>query len=172
MALNITSFISFIGAILLVILYSFDPIKVSFKDSTNVAELEVYNFVMYELNKEALQSVSAGQSGSKFNDRVEAKKIDFTSNGDGNLQNIVADRAVYDYKLLKLEKNVNYIREDGTLFNSETLFYDKKENLIYTKSDFSSEKGKNSVNGLNLAYNIKTTQLTAKNIVAKFDIKD
>ena len=175
MALNANYFFIAIASILLAILLLFKPVEIKpmNNDGKEIAELELRNFTLYELDVEGLKDVMIGRKGYRFKDRIEVEDIDYTDSTRSLQNNVQADFGVYTgEKLITLEGNVRYYREDGMKFRSDKAIINQDEETITTIGPFKMDKFADNVVGDDLFYDTKKGLSTAKDVTGVFTLTE
>lgn len=170
MAVNANHFFIMIALLLAVILFIFEPteLKESALNSEEVAELEMSNFTLYELDESGLKNIMIGRKGFRYSDRIEVIDIDYTDSTQALQNNLQADTGIYDNEnLITLEGNVRYYRDDGMKFVTNRAMINQSEETIETDGRFKMNKHTNNVVGSNLFYDTKNG-LTRAEMVTGF----
>jgi LPS export ABC transporter protein LptC len=170
--MNINLFFLFIIALLISILTIFKPIKDLHKESEMVAMLEIDAFKLYELDSFGLRSSTEGSYAKRYVDFYEIENVHYISKKDSFLQNISADFGKYNSDELTLKSNVKYVRDDGLNFSSDQAKYLVSKEIMTTDGKFHINQKSDHIYGSDLYYNIKTKEISAKNIIGNFVIKE
>ena len=173
MAINANNFFVLIALILGSILFFFQPVEIKEQkqDGGEVAELELRNFTLYELDVNGLKDVMIGQKSYRFKDRIEVEEIDYTDSTRELQNNVQADFGVYrGDDLITLEGNVRYYREDGMKFRSDRALIDQKEETITADGPFKMDKFADNIVGNDLFYDTKKGLSRAKDVTGVFTL--
>lgn len=157
---------------LLMIFFLFKPMEIKQDDYGEVALFEIQDFTLYELSSLGLNTFMKGSEGTRYSNRYEVKKINYTDNSEEYLANIVANDGVYKNEIVHLKGDVVYTREDGFTFKTQIASYNKKRALAYAKTDYISYLGENRVKGTWLQYNNKDATAYSKNVTAVYQIQE
>jgi len=173
MALNANYFFIAIALLLSAILYFFKPMQIDETVKGEIAQLEMRNFTLYELDVNGLKDVMIGRLALRFKDRIEISDIDYTDSSRSHQNNLQADYGTYDnVELITLEGNVRYYREDGMRFRSEKAIIHQKKETVAAVGPFTLEKGSENAVGTDLFYDSKNGITKADNVTGLFDIKE
>ncbi len=173
MAINANHFFIAIALILSAILVLFQPVKLkeSPVDELEVAELEMRNFTLYELNENGLKDIMIGRKGFRYSDRIEVIDIDYTDSTRKLQSNLQADVGIYNNTdLITLEGNVRYYREDGMKFTSNKAIINQKEETIKTVGSFKMDRLADNIVGNDLFYDTKNGLSRAKEVTGFFTL--
>lgn len=172
MAISANYFFITVAFVLAAILYFFKPMEIEERIDKEVAQLELRNFTLYELDVDGLKDIMIGRDGLRFDDRIEIKDIDYTDSTRSLQNNIQADFGRYNNKdIITLEGNVRYYREDGLTFRSDQAVIHQKEETIDVAGPFTLNKNGESAVGTNLFYDSKNGLSKAKNVTGIFELK-
>lgn len=150
----------------------FKPIDVQLSDSGEVAQLELENFQLFELNTQRLKTVLSGSGGKRFNDRYEVHDVNFTNNTEESIENMVANYGLYKGETLTLENNVRYRRDDGVNFTCNKAEYNKVTSVIQTVGPFTLWQNENRFSGTDLLYYSKQGKVSADAVTAMYTITE
>ncbi|MCJ7764873.1 MAG: LPS export ABC transporter periplasmic protein LptC [Thiovulaceae bacterium] len=171
MAVSANYFFIGIALLLSAILYFFKPMLVEETIRGEVAQLELHNFTLYELDVNGLKDIMMGRQGLRFDDRIEVKDINYTDSTRSLQNNIQADFGLYNNKeLITLEGNVRYYREDGMKFRSNKAIIDQNRETINTVGHFTLENFSENAVGTDLFYDNKNGLSSAENVTGTFDL--
>ena len=151
----------------------FEPVKV--KETTvngaEVAELEMSNFTLYELDESGLNNIMIGRKGLRYGDRIEVIDIDYTDSTQKLQNNLQADTGIYNNEyLITLEGNVRYYREDGMKFVTSRAIIDQEKETIETDGRFKMNKFTDNVIGSDLFYDTKNGLTHAKMVTGFYTL--
>ena len=175
MAISANHFFIAIAIVLASILLFFKPTKLEqpLSHKTEVAELELHNFTLYEVGLNGLKDIMVGREGFRYKDRLEVNDINYTDSSRKLQNNLKADFGYYNNKnLITLEGNVRYYREDGLNFVTNKAIIHQNEETITTVGPFTMDRLSDEVVGKDLFYDTKKGRSTAKQVTGVFQLKD
>jgi len=113
---------------------------------------------MYELNTEGLITYMLGDEAIRYTDRYEIINMDYTDNAKEYIANMKSNFGLFLDKTVDLDGDVVYTREDGLVFESQHVIYDKISTIAISDNDYVSYKGNNHIVGSYVKQNnIKNT---------------
>lgn len=154
------------------IFFLFKPLDIKEQKFTDIPLFELTTFTMYELNNHALETLMIGTKGVRYSNRYTVEDIDYTDNSRNYLANMRADFGVYKNDIVDLEGNVFYSREDGLVFETQKVLYNKKKAIAYVNQEYVSYRGSNRVVGTSLEYNNLLKQSKSTDVVANYKIEE
>ncbi len=154
------------------IFFLFKPLDFKEQKFTDVPLFELNIFTMYELNNHGLETLMIGTKGVRYSNRYTVKNIDYTDNSKNYIANMRADLGIYKNDIINLEGNVFYSREDGLVFETQKVIYNKKTAIAYVNQDYVSYRDKNRVKGTSLEYNNLLNQSKSTDVVANYKIEE
>ena len=154
------------------IFFLFKPLNIKEQKFVDVPLFEIDAFMMHELSNKGLQTLMTGAKGTRYSNRYTVKGIDFTDNTESYIANMKADFGVYKDDILNLDGNVHYKRNDGLVFKTQKIVYNKKTSIAYVNQSYIAYKGTNKVTGTSLEYNNLLNQLQSTNVVANYNIEE
>ncbi|MDY0120692.1 MAG: LPS export ABC transporter periplasmic protein LptC [Sulfurimonas sp.] len=157
---------------LLMIFFLFKPMEIKQDDYGEVPLFEIQDFTLYELTELGLNTFMKGNEGTRYSNRYEVQKINYTDNSQEYLANMVANEGVYKNEIVDLKGDVVYTREDGFTFQTQIASYNKKTSIALAKTDYVSFLGEDQVRGTWLKYNNKTSIAHSKNVDAIYQIQE
>ncbi|MDD5156950.1 LPS export ABC transporter periplasmic protein LptC [Sulfurimonas sp.] len=170
--MNINIFFVLVASILLAIFAMFKPIYIKQREFVDVPVFDISNFLMYELNVNGLKTFIKGDKATKYADRDTVENIDYTDNSKKYMINIKAKNGIYKDKVVYLDGDVVFFREDGLTFETQKAVYDKITTIARADGDYLIHRAKNSVVGRELKYNNQLNSVSAKDISAIFQLKE
>lgn len=170
--MSVTVFFSVVVSILTAIFVFFRPMELDEPVFTEIAQLELDGFTLYELNENGLKTTLSGMKGARYEDRYEAAGISFTDSSKEYTQNMVADYGIYQDSVVYLSGGVRYTREDGLEFISDEATYEQKTATVSTEGPFTVLENENKVTGKTLVYQTKEGKIAAKNIDGNYFINE
>ena len=170
--MNINIFFTIASAILLIILFAFEPLDIKQKKFKDVPLFSITSFTMHELNQEGLITLMSGTKAVRYKDRYTIDVMDYTDNSKEYIANMKANKGVYKNEIVNLDGDVVYFREDGLTFETQHAVYNKKTTVARADGDYVLYRGNNKVIGNKLQYNNSKQRVKSKNVVAKYQIKE
>lgn len=113
-----------------------------------------------------------GGSATKFSDRYEVKDVDYTDNTRKYIVNMQANSALYKNDIVTLSGDVVCSRDDGLVFKTQNVNYNKKSSIIYTKDDFVAYRGNDRFDGKTLYYDNNLNRAKSKMVNAVYQLKE
>lgn len=150
----------------------FKPLKLKEQNFVDVPQIELKKFTMYELTPEGLQTYMLGSSGTKYDDRFIVKNVDYTDRTPEYIANMQADEGIYKDDKVVLKNNVLYTRDNGFMFQTQKLVYDKKSSEAISDAGYIAHLGDNVVKGTFIKYNNKLNRVYSKNIDATYQLQE
>jgi LPS export ABC transporter protein LptC len=170
--ININTFFAFVFLGLTAIFFIFKPLEIKQQKFNDVPLLSLKNFVMYELNTQGLETYMLGSEGIRFRDRYEVTDIDYTDNAKEYIANIKANFGLYKGSTLDLDGDVVYTREDGLVFESQHIIYNKITTIAISDNEYVSHKGDNRVKGSYLKQNNLKNTIYSKDVRAIYQLTE
>ncbi len=152
----------FVG--LVAIFFGFKPLHVDEKTTKEIAQVEVENFVLYELDTKSLQTLMVGKNAKKYEKRYVVKNIDYTDNGEKFIANIKAKNGLYKGDIIDLRGDVHYVREDGLSLETQHIIYDQKTKVAVADTKYILHKNNSVARGTYLMFDSKQDRIKSKNI--------
>jgi len=175
MAVSANTFFIVIALILASILIFIRPQELQESNHSNedIAEMELRNFTLYELDTTGLKNIMLGKYGFQYKDRIEVEEIDYTDSTRNLRNNILADYGVYNnVDIITLEGNVRYYREDGMILTTEKAVINQEKETILTPGPFKIEQNDDNVVGNKLYYDRKVGLTNANTVTGYFTLED
>ena len=170
--MNVNLFFLFLIAGLITMLVYFKPLKIKEQTFVNLPQLELKNFTYYELGLEGLKRVMKAEKSVVFSDKYEVYSIDYTDNLNDYKVNIHSDYASYHKGKVLLNGNVEFNREDGFIFQTQSAIYDKKQNMLTIDKKYTSTRGKDSLSGSSLKYNDRLNKIQSSNVTIVYQLEE
>jgi len=170
--ININIFFSIVFLLLSSIFFIFKPLEIKQQHFDDVPLLKMKSFVMYELNTDGLDSKMVGSEALRFADRYEISDINYTDNAKEYIANITANYGLYKMKTVDLDGDVVYTREDGLVFKSQHVVYDRLTTVAVSDNDYVSYKGKNHVVGTYIEQNNLKNTIYSKDVKAIYQLPE
>ena len=170
--MNINAFYLMIGAILGAVFLFFKPLKVDLASPEELAQIELNRFVVHEVNESGVKTILAGSYAQRFADRYEVSDLNLTDRSDKHIENMTAKRGVYREPMVYLQDDVNYRRDDGIRFETDSVDYNQTSGRMSTDGAFVLKRGEDRFKGNDLVYNTKRGTISAKQIEGIYILKD
>ncbi len=170
--MNINFFFIFIFTALAMIYLFFNPTKLQQFETKEIAQLELFNFTIYDMDKNGLRSVFSGLKGYKFKDRYEVSDINYTDNTKEYTANILSDFGVYKDNIVNMQDHVVYTRSDGLTFKTDKASYNQDTGFLKTPSTYTLYKNDDKITGTKLIFDSKENRVQSQQISATYQIKD
>ena len=169
--MNVNFYFIYITIGLAMIYIFFNPMKLQTLNTAEVAQLELTNFKIYDLDKDGLKSVFSGTRGYRYLDRYEVFDINYTDNSKVYVSNIKSNFGVYKNYIVNMNGNLVYTRADGLTYKSNDGNYNQQTGILRTEGEYLAYRDDNKVIGNSLVYDSKTGQSTSKKVFAIYQIK-
>jgi LPS export ABC transporter protein LptC len=169
--MSINLFFLFIVAFLIGMFTYFSPNYTAPQESGETPKIELSRFTLYEISDKGIDHILAGDEGKKFDEYYVITSAKFSDNTKKLFQSIRSDDAEYRNKIIQLDGNVRYLREDGLEFRSNEGSYDSKESLVQTKGSFVITQNNHRVEGTKLFYNTEFDTVSANQVRGSYQLK-
>jgi hypothetical protein len=166
--MTINHFFGLIAMILAGTYLFFKPDVIKTPDYREIAQLDLKNFTLYEMDRSGLTRKLQGKQGRRFSDRYEVTGVTFVDT-TGTLRKEMesgAGRSTAD--TLTLYDGVLIRRSDGSVVRADTVTYDKAHKQITGNDGFDIVYGPHRFSGTNLRYDMEHGILKADNIAATY----
>ena len=150
----------------------FNPTKLPQFEKKETAQLELFNFSIYDLDVKGLRSVFSGLNGYKYENRYEVSDINYTDNTKEYTTNIHSDFGIYKDHIVNAKGNVVFARTDGLSFQTDEAFYDQNTGVFKTPSAYTLCRNNDKITGVKLVFDSKENRVLSKQISATYQIKD
>lgn len=170
--MNINLFFVFIFTGLVMIYVFFNPTKLQQFETKEIAQLELFNFSIYDLDVKGLRSVFSGLKGYKYKDRYEVSDVNYTDNTKEYTTNIYSDFGIYKDHIINLQGDVVFVRADGLSFKTNEAFYDQDTGILKTPSAYTLYRNNDKITGVKLFFDSKENHVLSKQISATYQIQD
>jgi LPS export ABC transporter protein LptC len=170
--MNINLFFVSIFIGLAMIYIFFNPTKLQQYDTKEIAQLELSNFSVYDLDIKGLRSVFSGLKGYKYANRYEVSDINYTDNTKEYTTNIHSDFGIYKDHIVNVQGNVVFARADGLSFKTDEAFYNQNTGILKTPSAYTLYRNNDKITGVKLVFDNKENRVLSKQISATYQIKD
>ena len=170
--MNINLFFSAIIVSLFAIFFFFKPLNIKKQDFGEIAVFELDDFELIELNEKGLTTIMLGTQGVKYTNRYIVYNINYTDNTKKYLANMTADKGIYKGKIIDLDKNIKYNREDGISFSTQEAIYNKKTNIVHSPSEYIAYLGKNKMTGSSIEYNNVLDTVKSSKVTVNYKLKE
>lgn len=167
--MNINGIFTLLALLLLGIFFFFQPMVIKEENYGEIPLFKVEDFTLYELNLFGLSTFMRGENGTRFSNRYEVQKINYTDNSQKYLANMVANKGIYKNKQVDLYGDVVYTREDGFRFLTQTASYNKLTAIVSTNTNYEAFMGdEHRLKGSSLQYNNKNKTAYSQNVDAVY----
>jgi lipopolysaccharide export system protein LptC len=141
-------------------------------DTKEIAQLELSNFSVYDLDTNGLKSVFHGVKGYKYKDRYEVSDINYTDNTREYIAHLQSDFGRYKDKIVDLNGSVVYKRADGLTFLTEIASYNQETGVFQAPNAYTFYRNDDKITGTKLVFNSKENHMLSKQISATYQIQD
>ncbi len=170
--MNINIFFAFLFAGLMLIFFLFKPMFLKSTKSGEIANFEVSEFTIHELDTKGLTTILQGSKGFSFADRYEVLDVNYTDSSRDYIANITSNNGIYKNDTIDLKGNVVYTREDGLIFKSQSAVYNQKSAIAYTKDKYIIYRNKDKMSGSDLIYDNRLDKIHSKNVRATYNLQE
>ena len=170
--MNINIFFISIFAALAMIYIFFQPTEYKEEYYKEIPLFKINDFTLYELNTKELFTLMKGSEAVRYKERYEVSAINYTDSSKNYIANMIANEGVYKDSIVTLNGDVVYSREDGLIFETQSLLYDKVKTTAYVEGDFVAHQAQNRVTGRMLHYNNTRNFASAKKITALYNLEE
>ncbi len=170
--MNINLFFIFVFTVLAMIYTFFNPMKLEEFDKKELAQLELVNFSVYDLDKNGLRSVFHGQKGYKYEDRYEVSDINYTDNTKEYIAYLHSSFGRYKDNIVDLKGNAVYKRADGLTFKTEIASYNQKTGVFQAPNAYTFYRNDDKITGTKLVFDSKEHHMLSKQISATYQIQN
>ncbi|QOY53576.1 LPS export ABC transporter periplasmic protein LptC [Candidatus Sulfurimonas marisnigri] len=170
--MNLNIFFIIVSAGLLMIYFLFKPLSIKEQKFTDVPLFNIFSFTMYELNNKGLITLMSGTEATRYTNRYVVNLIDYTDNSKNYIANMKANSGIYKNEIVTLEGDVVYYREDGLTFETQKAVYNKKTSITNADGKYLLYQNSDRVIGTQLKYNNLLEQVSSKDVVAKYQLKE
>lgn len=150
----------------------FKPLNIKHQKFIDVPQLEIKEFTMHELVPNGLKTYMIGSSATKFDDRYVVEDMNYTDVSDGYTANMCAKNGIYKDDVVILTKDVVYSRENGFIFKTQKVTYDRNDSIAISNVGYMAMMGENIVRGTYIKYNNITNKIYSKNINAIYQLQE
>lgn len=144
----------------------------SFQFDNSQARIKMENVVNYDLNFDEVQSITRAENILRYQDRDEARKVQMLVKKDGFIYSLEGERGQLVGDIVTFYANVIVNRSDGAVYESESLIYDVKKSLLYSKAFFTLASEELDIRGDSFEYDFKTKKIRASGVFAKFEMEE
>ncbi len=170
--MNVTPFYLFIGIVLLSVFAFFKPQKVQIEVPKELAQIELGDFIVHEINPEGVKTIFVGSHARRFEDRYVVNDINLTDRTEGHVENMRADFGIYKDPLITLKDHIRFTRDDGLVFESDRAKYNLDRSAVHVPGKFVMWQKSDRVIGHDLEYNSKSGDIAARRVRAFYTIKE
>lgn len=169
--MNINLFFITLIALLLSVFIFFKPIEVNVPDHKEIAQLELKNFQIYEVEEKGVKSILEGEMGQRFENRYEIRDVTFKDTSKTYMEVMHADHGRYQDDKVYLNQNVTYARADEMTFKSDEAMYDINNSLVTTEGSFIMSAKRNYFKGHKLKFNTKENTMLAQKVSGSYHME-
>jgi LPS export ABC transporter protein LptC len=169
--MSINLFFVTVIMLLLSVFIFFKPLKLDIPDHKEIAQLELKNFQVYEVEQKGVKSILEGTKGERFENRYEISNVTFKDTSKEYIEVMHADHGRYQDDKVYLNKNVIYAQESGITFKSDEALYDINKTLVTTEGKFIMTSKSNYFKGEKLKFNTKENIILAKKVVGSYKLE-
>ncbi len=137
-----------------------------------VAQLEIEDFSVFEINTQGVKSVLSGTSGQQFSTHYQVENAHYIENKKDFSEHLYSDVGRFEKDVAYLNDNVRFFREDGLSFESNYAVYNTKKESLYVKDSFILTQNENIIYGKELHYDTVSGQLSAQGVDANYYLED
>ncbi len=137
-----------------------------------IAQLEIEDFTVYELNTDGVKSVLSGTIGRQFSTHYEVENAHYVENKKELSEHIYSDVGRFEKEIAYLDDNVRYFREDGLSFESDHAVYNTKKESLYIPKSFILTQNENIIYGQELRYDSVSGRVSAQKVDANYYLED
>ena len=141
-------------------------------EGEQVAQLEIEDFSVYEINTQGVKSVLSGTSGQQFTTHYQVENAHYIENKKDFSEHLYSDVGRFEKDVAYLNNNVRFFREDGLSFESNDALYNTKKESLYVKDNFILTQNENIIYGNELHYDTVSGQLSAQSVDANYYLED
>jgi len=153
------------------IFFFFKPMNLKQQEFVDIPLFELQTFTMYELNAFGLQTYMTGDNATRYSDKYVVKNMNYTDNSKRFIANIKANEGLYKNNIVDLHGDVMYAREDGLIFESQDVVYDKNTSIVTSPTPYTGNIGENNIIGSSLIYNNILNKIESKNVLVTYKLK-
>lgn len=170
--MTVNHFFIVVALILAGIFFGFRPVTSEAPQTGEIAQLDLRDFTVYELDEKGLIHVLHGAQGQRFADRYEVRGIAYVDNSEAVTKEMSAEFGRAREATVDLVGNVVIRQNDGSEVRAEDISYDKEQRLITSQSRFTIRQGGNRASGEGLYYKLDEGRIRANNISAVYTIPE
>ena len=150
----------------------FKPLDIKHQEFIDVPQLEMKKFTMYELVLDGLKTYMTGDNATKYDDRFVIDDMNYTDKSQKYTANMCAKKGIYKDTKVILRGDVVYSRENGFIFKTQKLIYDKNTSIAISDVGYTAKMGENVVHGTYIKYNNLLNKVYSKNIEAIYQLQE
>ena len=169
--MNINLFFIIIIGLLLSVFILFKPLQVELPDHKEIAQLELKDFQVYEVNEKGVKSILEGLIGKRYENRYEVTGVTFKDASKEFIQVMHADHGRYQDDIIYLKDNVIYAQDNNLTFKSNEAMYDVNASLVTTEGSFVMRSNQNYFKGQKLKFNTKENRILAKKVSGLYELE-
>ncbi|NOZ90194.1 MAG: LPS export ABC transporter periplasmic protein LptC [Epsilonproteobacteria bacterium] len=139
------------------------PNSIDAKEANSSKEALFRDFSLIEINENGIENELKATEAVKYKESLEAENIDITHQ---KIYHIIAKKAVYKKNIVSIENNITLKKDNEMEFKTDSLIYNMKEKVAYTKDGFEMDLNGSKIYGSNLRYDLKQKDISADGINA------
>lgn len=170
--MTVLPFYLLIGAGLGIILFFFRPLHVDAPPSEELAQIELRQFVIFDVTRTGVKTQLGGSDARRYEDRYAVDNIVLTDRSRGHTETVRSDTGVYRDPMVHLEGHVRYERDDGVRFETSGAEFNQTSGVIRSREMFTMWRGDDRVTGQDLVYFTKDGEVSATHIEGVYLLED
>lgn len=170
--MNVVTFYLLVGAVLASIFFFFKPLKVDVTEPGELAQIELDRFIVHEVTPAGVKTILAGSHALRYTDRYEMTDLNLTDRTEEHVENMRAANGVYREPMISLRDDVHYERDDGIVFETGSLDYNRTSGQIAAAGPFVLWQAQDRLDGRDLFYNTISGDISAKKIAGNYMLKE
>lgn len=169
--MNINLFFIAIVMLLMSVYVFFKPLKIDVPDHKEIAQLELKNFQLYEIEEKGVKSILEGDIGERYVNRYEVSNVTFKDTSKEFIEVMHADHGRYQNDNVYLNRNVIYAQDGGITFKSDEAQYDINNSLVTTQGAFIMSMNSGTFKGHKLKFNTKENKMLASRVSGYYNLE-
>lgn len=153
--------------VVIVILLTQEPYKIELmSDSDSSPLVEFINVQNYDINENGIEMFAKADNAKRFSDKDVLYNVYAYMQKNSTLETLRSNNATLKDKVIYLDGDVVYTRDNTTTLRTEQVEYSQKDDTLIGKVPFELKDTKSISRGESFIYYTKTGKLEAKNIKA------
>jgi LPS export ABC transporter protein LptC len=169
--MNINLFFIVLLMLLMSVYVFFKPLKIDVPDHKEIAQLELKDFQIYEIEEQGVKSILEGAMGERFENRYEMSNVTFKDTSKQVIEVMHADHGRYQDDTVYLTENVIYAQDGGMTFKSDEAQYDINNSLLTTQGTFVMNINGGAFEGEKLKFNTKENKMLASSVRGFYNLE-